>query len=165
MSKTKLNNDYIVEILKRQYAEAIIDTYQNFGDLTIIVEKQHILHVCQFIKEHSELQFNFLMDLTCVDYLGKENRFEVVYHLYSLKNRKKMRLKITVGEEDLEVQSLVTIWEGANWYEREAWDMFGIKFKGHPDLKRILMYEGFDGHPLRKDYPYKKRQPLVGPVN
>jgi NADH-quinone oxidoreductase subunit C len=96
-------------------------------------------------------------------------RFAVVYHFYSMAYKHRLRLVVPVEEAEAEavaeVDSLTSLWPGANWLEREVWDMFGIGFRGHPDLKRILMYEGFEGHPLRKDYPVKKRQPLIGPVN
>ena len=92
------------------------------------------------------------------------SRFAVVYHFYSMTHKHRLRLVVSV-EEAAGVDSLTSLWPGANWLEREVWDMFGIRFRGHPDLKRILMYEGFEGHPLRKDYPVKKRQPLIGPVN
>jgi NADH-quinone oxidoreductase subunit C len=92
-------------------------------------------------------------------------RFAVVYHFYSTAYKHRLRLVVPVNESDAGVDSLTSLWPGANWLEREVWDMFGISFRGHPDLKRILMYEGFEGHPLRKDYPVKKRQPLIGPVN
>ncbi len=94
-----------------------------------------------------------------------ESRFAVVYHFYSTVHKHRLRLVIPVEESDAEVDSLTSLWPGANWLEREVWDMFGIAFREHPDLKRILMYEGFEGHPLRKDYPVKKRQPLIGPIN
>ncbi len=89
----------------------------------------------------------------------------MVYHFYSLPRRARLRVKLPVSEDQPEVDSLTSLWKSANWYEREVWDMFGIRFRGHPNLKRILMYEGFEGHPLRKDYPIKKRQPLIGPMN
>jgi NADH-quinone oxidoreductase subunit C len=92
-------------------------------------------------------------------------RFVVVYHLYSLPLKHRLRLEVPVEEADAEVDSLTSIWGGANWLEREVWDMFGIRFRAHPNLIRILMYEEFAGHPLRKDYPVNKRQPLIGPVN
>ncbi len=92
-------------------------------------------------------------------------RFEVVYHFFSLCHRHRIRVKVPVGVEDLAVDSLVSLWAAADWFEREVWDMFGIHFQGHPNLKRILMYEEFQGHPLRKDYPVNKRQPLLGPIN
>lgn len=90
-------------------------------------------------------------------------RFTVVYHLYSMTHKHRLRLVVPVEEDDAEVDSLTSLWPGAAWLEREVWDMFGITFRGHPDLKRILMYEGFEGHPLRKDYPVRKRQPIVEP--
>ena len=92
-------------------------------------------------------------------------RFEVVYHFFSLPLRHRLRLKVLVEESDPMVDSLTSLWATANWFEREVWDMYGIRFRGHPNLKRILMYEEFVGHPLRKDYPVNKRQPLIGPVN
>jgi NADH-quinone oxidoreductase subunit C len=104
--------------------------------------------------------------LTAVDYLDKKPvRFEVVYHFFSLEYNHRMRVKVAVDEEDCIVDSIVPLYKSANWYEREVWDLYGIKFKGHPNLKRILLYEGFKGHPLRKDYPVNKRQPLIGPLN
>ena len=92
-------------------------------------------------------------------------RFVVVYHFFSLALKHRLRLEVPVEEADAEVDSLSSLWAGADWLEREVWDMFGIRFRGHQNLKRILMYEGFVGHPLRKDYPVNKRQPLIGPVN
>ncbi len=94
-----------------------------------------------------------------------EVRFVVVYHFYSLQHKHRLRLVVPVEEADAELDSLTSLWAGAEWLEREVWDMFGIRFQGHPDLKRILMYEEFEGHPLRKDYPVNRRQPLIGPVN
>ena len=92
-------------------------------------------------------------------------RFEVVYHFFSLALKRRVRLKVPVEEGSPEVDTLTLLWASADWFEREVWDMFGIRFRGHPNLKRILMYDGFEGHPLRKDYPVNKRQPLIGPVN
>jgi len=93
------------------------------------------------------------------------SRFAVVYHFYSMAHKHRLRLVVPVEEADAAVDSLCSLWPGANWLEREVWDMFGIAFRGHPDLKRILMYDEFEGHPLRKDYPVKKRQPLIGRSN
>jgi NADH-quinone oxidoreductase subunit C len=92
-------------------------------------------------------------------------RFVIVYHFFSLSLRHRLRVEVPVEEDDPEVDSLTTLWAGADWLEREVWDMFGIRFRGHPNLTRLLMYEEFVGHPLRKDYPVNKRQPLIGPVN
>jgi len=118
--------------------------------------------IFRWLKEDPQLDFNFLADLTAVDYLDKRTpRFEVVYHLYSLSKNHRLRVKIPVAGEDPVVDSLTPLWKGANWLEREVWDMFGIRFRGHPDLRRILLYEQFEGYPLRKDYPVNHRQPLV----
>jgi NADH-quinone oxidoreductase subunit C len=117
--------------------------------------------VLKLLKE--EYGFDMLADLSAVDYLGQEPRFELVYHLNSIQKNIRLRIKspITEGEE---ADSVVSLWPIANWLEREVWDMFGIKFKNHPDLRRLLMYEEFEGHPLRKDYPINKRQPRVKPI-
>jgi NADH-quinone oxidoreductase subunit C len=117
------------------------------------------------LRDDAGLLYNFMMDLTAVDYLGREPRFEVVYHLYSLSFNRRVRLKAGVSESDCSIDSIVSVWIGANWFEREVYDLYGITFKGHPEMRRILLYEGFEGHPLRKDYPLKKRQPLIGPIN
>jgi NADH-quinone oxidoreductase subunit C len=138
----------------------------------VVIRPWALLSLAKFLKETPELDFNVLMDATAVDYLffaggriKKEFRFEVVYHFYSLKKNHRIRIKVPVDEKNAEIDSLTGLWASADWYEREVWDMFGIKFKGHPNLKRILMYEEFQGHALRKDYPFDKRQPLIGPQN
>jgi len=96
---------------------------------------------------------------------NETHRFEMVYHFYSTVHNRRLRVKVPLAAGDPVVDSLTGLWAAANWFEREAWDMFGVKFTGHPNLTRILMYEGFAGHPLRKDYPVNKRQPLIGPLN
>lgn len=97
--------------------------------------------------------------------VGESLRFEVVYHLYSLPHNHRLRVRLPVDEREAAVDSVAGLWQSANWFEREVWDMYGIRFRGHPNLTRILMYDAFDGHPLRKDYPINKRQPLIGPKN
>ena len=155
-----------VDRIKSKYTSIIIDSHDFRGDETITVEKKNILELFKYLRDDPELEFKFLMDLTAVDYLNrKESRFEIVYHLYSLNNNARLRVKIPVSEDDCSVDSIWSLWKTANWYEREVWDLYGIKFNGHPDLRRILLYEEFKGHPLRKDYPINKRQPLIGPLN
>lgn len=148
----------------------IVETHDHRGDHTAVVERSVILGALRFCRDDPDLQFNVLMDLTAVDYLKYPERefgprFEVVYHLYSLPHNHRLRLKVRVEEDDARAPSAVPLWPIANWFEREVWDMFGIRFDGHPDLRRLLMYEEFEGHPLRKDYPVNKRQPLIGPKN
>ena len=157
----------ILEKVKEKFLDDVYETYEFRGDLVAVVNKEIVRDAMKFLKTDPSFDFNILMDLTAVDYLKMERtpRFDVVYHLYSLAKNHRLRVKAGVDEKDLAIDSLVPLWPIANWFEREVWDMFGIKFKGHPNLKRILMYEKFKGHPLRKDYPYNKRQPLVGPKN
>ena len=155
-----------IDIVSSMYANIIIDSHEFRGDQTITVKKGHELELFKFLRDDSALDFNFLMDLTAVDYLNrKDDRFEIIYHLYSLKHNGRIRVKIPVSENDCSINSIWTLWKTANWYEREVWDLYGIKFDGHPDMRRILLYEEFKGHPLRKDYPVNKRQPLIGPLN
>jgi NADH-quinone oxidoreductase subunit C len=155
----------ILTKLVERFPDSILETHSYRGDDTAIVKKEDILKICTFLRDDETLLFNFMMDLTAVDFLGKEPRFEVVYHLYSLKYNKRLRIKARVSEPDCCIDSIVSVWPGSNWFEREVFDMYGISFTGHPELRRILLYEGFQGHPLRKDYPVKKRQPLIGPIN
>jgi len=151
--------------LSERFPGSVLETHSHRENDTAIVKREDILDICTFLRDDQALLYNFMMDLTAVDYLGKEPRFEVVYHLYSLKFNRRVRIKAKVSESDCSIDSIVSIWPSADWFEREAFDLYGITFKGHPELRRILLYEGFEGHPLRKDYPIKKRQPLIGPIN
>jgi NADH-quinone oxidoreductase subunit C len=187
-----------IESVRQRFPNAAQASYTYRGDATLVLCRDFLLEVARFLKQDCQLQMNFLMDLTAVDYstFGKRpapaffassgvsvrptpqipdadpwpgppstSRFAVVYHFYSHGHKHRLRLIVPVDEADAEVDSLTSLWPAANWLEREVWDMFGIRFRGHPDLKRILTYEQFEGHPLRKDYPVKKRQPLIGPIN
>ena len=156
----------IIEIVKEKFVNEVMESHDFRSDQTIIFKRDHMLDLFKFLRDDSRLLMNFLMDITAVDYLKKKPiRFEMVYHLYSQKYNHRVRIKIPLEENDCVVDSLVPLWMGANWFEREVWDLYGIKFKNHPNLRRILLYEGFKGHPLRKDYPINKRQPLIGPLN
>lgn len=139
---------------------AVLDAEEVEGDDRLGIDKDGIYRVCKLLKEDNELGFRLLSDLTCVDYIEEDPRFEVVYQLYSLSNKYRLRLKVRVNEDDV-LDSVSDIWRVADPLEREVWDMFGIKFENHPNLKRILMWEGFEGHPLRKDFPLKKHQSLI----
>jgi NADH-quinone oxidoreductase subunit C/D len=148
--------------LKQRFAPVLVTHHAEHGDDTVTVKREAWREVMQFLCDDPELRYTFLMDLTAVDYLtlGRTPRFEVVTHLYSLPHNHRLRVKALVPEDDPHIDSLLPVWEGANWFEREVYDMFGITFDGHPDLRRILLYEEFEGHPLRKDYPQDKEQPL-----
>ncbi|MDH5762023.1 MAG: NADH-quinone oxidoreductase subunit C [Nitrospinota bacterium] len=161
-----MSDTNIIQKIKDRFPDMVKEDHSFRGDQTVTISKEMIRDVVQFIKDEPSLGMDFLMDLTAVDYMDrKPQRFEVVYHFYSSNHNHRVRLKIPVDEEDCLVDSLVPLYKSANWFEREVWDLYGIKFKGHPNLKRILLYEGFKGHPLRKDYPVNKRQPLIGPLN
>ena len=153
--------------LLRGVPGAVLATHAERGDATAIVPPGRLVEVLRFLRD--EAQFDMLMDLSGVDYLkypGRSGpRFEVVYHLYSLGRNKRIRVKVGVDAAQPEVPTVIELWPAANWMEREVWDMYGVRFAGHPDLRRILLYEEFEGHPLRKDYPKERRQPLVGPRN
>jgi NADH-quinone oxidoreductase subunit C len=145
--------------------DAVQETHARLGDATARVDPARIVEVLRMLRDDPELEFEMLTDLTAVDYLGEVPRFEVVYHLYSVAKNHRVRIKARVAEDAPEIESAVSLWPSADWMEREVWDLYGIRFRNHPDLRRILLYEQFDGHPLRKDYPKEKRQPLVGPRN
>jgi len=131
------------------------------GQAVVLVDRARVSHALRALRDAPALRFEMLMDVTAVDYLGRTPRFEVVYELYSLSWGHRLRVKVPVPEDDPTLPTAVPIWLSAEWAEREMWDMFGIRATGHPDLRRILMYSEFEGHPLRKDYPTNQRQPLV----
>ena len=152
-----------LELLKEKYPDGVLETLLPQGDATAIVRPEFLMEIMGFLRDDARLLFNLLVDVTAVDYWGRKPRFDVVYHLLSIPLNRRLRIKVPVEDNEPTVDSLTPLWGSANWLEREVWDMFGIRFKGHPELKRILMYEQFEGHPLRKDYPLRKRQPLIGP--
>jgi NADH-quinone oxidoreductase subunit C len=132
------------------------------GDVVVTVTPGNLFTLLSACKNSSILALNLLSDITAVDWMDlRDDRFEVVYQLLSLSKVWRLTVKVAVSESDPEVASAVPLWAGANFLEREVWDMFGIRFKGHPDLRRILMYEEFVGHPLRKDYPVQGKQPRI----
>jgi NADH-quinone oxidoreductase subunit C len=145
----------------------ILDSGTSHGDEWARVRRDAWLAVGEFLRDNAATKMEMFIDLTCVDRLGMNGgnpdapRFDVVLHLYSVSLKHRVRLYCGVGEDDAWVDTLCGLWAGANWFEREAYDLYGVRFKGHPDLRRILMYPEFVGHPLRKDYPKEKRQPLV----
>ena len=150
----------ILEELKRRFPGKIKQTSTLFGDETMVIERKDLLEVVSLLKGEP-YEYTLLLDLTCVDYMGQEPRFEMVYHLFSLSKNHRLRIKTCLPERDLRLDSLSSLWKNANWLEREVYDMFGVHFEGHPDLRRIFMYDDFEGYPLRKDYPLRKRQPRI----
>ena len=174
----------ILDALKGTFGDAVIDTTDQFGDQVALVKREALVDVMRFLRDDPAMAMNLPSFCTCVDYLGMEEltpsvvspmgvpavhkqadatgpRFDMVYQLRSLGHGHTVRIKVPLTEDDLVVPTLSGLWPAFNWLEREVYDMYGVSFEGHPDLRRIYMYEEFVGHPLRKDYPKERRQPLV----
>jgi len=149
-----------VDLLPQNFPGGVLEVLTSLGDDVVVISREALLPVAAFLKNLPH-EFTMLLDLTCVDYRGENPRFEMVYHLFSLAQNKRLRIKTTLAENDLHIASLVSLWKNANWLEREVYDLFGVQFEGHPDLRRIFLWDSFDGHPLRKDYPLRRRQPLI----
>ncbi len=154
--------DHGSAVLRRlldQFSGDIRGTHAEHGDATALVDASSLESVMRFLRDDPACDFDMLTDVTCVDFLGEEPRFEMVYHLFSVGERHRLRVKARVPEEAPEIATLLNLWPSANWMEREVWDLYGIRFTGHHDLRRILLNEEIQRHPLRKDYPKDRRQP------
>ena len=156
----------VLEILGEKFGPRVLSTHSQFGDDTAVVDPSAWKEIALFLRDDPRARMNLFLDLTAVDYQGLQTpRFEVVVHLRSLEHHHMVRLKTRIGddegEEDMELESLIEVWRGVDWFEREVYDLFGVRFLGHPNLRRILLYPEFQGHPLRKDYPADRIQPLV----
>lgn len=143
----------VVRKLRERNPQWLAGVVEFRGELTIEVPAAHIRETADFLRADPELQFAFLSDITGVDRFPIEPRFEVNYHLLSITRKERLRLKVRAGTASPVVPTVTTVWPTANWHEREVFDLFGVRFEGHPDLRRILMPESWEGHPLRKDYP------------
>ncbi|MEJ5261685.1 MAG: NADH-quinone oxidoreductase subunit C [Ignavibacterium sp.] len=145
------------EIIKQKLDSSFPETkfeYSEYKDeFCVKLDKNFIVPVCNLLKKDSELQFILCEDITAVDWATRKNRFTVVYHIFSLKNKFRLKLKADVDEKDCKIDSVSSVWRAANWQERECYDMYGIIFNNHPDLRRMYMPEEFEYHPLRKDFP------------
>jgi len=156
-----MDNASIISLVKENFNTAIVDCRIFRGELTFIIKKDYITDVALFFRDNEQLGCNFLSDLCGVDKVKTEGIFEVIYHLYSISNNHRVRLKVPIPSGYPYISTATNIWETANWHERETFDMFGIVFEGHPNLCKILMPDEFEGHPLRKDYPLDGRQPAT----
>ena len=150
---TSQNANVVVEALRSWSANAISEVIEFRGETTIVLARKVLRTVAERCRDEEKLQFNMLTDATCLDRFPMEPRFELNYHLVSIPLRQKVRLRVRLSGDDPIVDSLVPVWPGANWLEREIFDLFGIRFADHPDLRRILLPDDWEGHPLRKDYP------------
>jgi NADH-quinone oxidoreductase subunit C len=154
----------LIELVRKNFPDAVLESHSQLGDDTVVIKAEHWKDVFRFLRDNPQSDISMLTDLTAVDFPDREPRFEVVAHVYSLSRGHRLRLKARIGDRDgetVEIETLTDLWASANWLERECFDMMGVKFIGHPDLRRILLYPEFEGHPLRKDYPAEKIQPLL----
>ena len=158
MERERRSIEDLKQILTATCAEIIEESVLELGDLILTVKASNLAELLRLCRDSKELSFNLLVDITAVDWLDS---FEVVYQLLSLANLWRLTIKVALSEDSPEIATATTLWAGANFLEREVWDMFGIRFTGHPDLRRILMYDEFIGHPLRKDYPVQGKQPRI----
>ena len=148
-----MEKDSFIRKLKDWDAQAVAEVIDFRGETTVVVPREHLRRAAEFLNADPGLRFTFLADITAVDKFPIEPRFELNYHLLSLERRARLRLKVRVSGQDPVVPSVVSVWPAANWHEREAFDLMGVRFEGHPDLTRILMPDDWEGFPLRKDYP------------
>jgi NADH-quinone oxidoreductase subunit C len=155
----------LIEKLNERFGAAILKSETANGDESITIARDTALEIFKSLRDEPGFEFNVLVDLTAVDWLERKPRFDVIYHLNSLTLTHRLRVKIGVEYPEPWAYSATPLWKSADWLERECFDMFGIDFRGHPDLRRILMYDSFEGHPLRKDYLYNKRQPIVPEID
>jgi NADH-quinone oxidoreductase subunit C len=152
----------IEKVIQNASLKGIQNLIEKKDMLEITCDRANFLEIMSFFYKSSALKFSMLLSVTAVDWLdSKDVRFEVIYHLLSIENQAKIRIKVLVSEDDAWVPSLCSIWLSANFMERETWDMYGIEFKDHPNLERVLLYKEFVGHPLRKDYPVQGKQPRI----
>ena len=160
--KYKANSEKLLQLLKGKLGSEILNAEQSLGDVVIQVAPDKFPDMVKILKLDKDFNFDLFINVTAIDWLDQRDyRFEVVYHLMSIKHLYRLRIKVSLSESAPQIQSVVQLWPGANFMEREVWDMFGIKFVNHPDLRRILMYDEFVGHPLRKDYPLQGKQPRI----
>jgi NADH-quinone oxidoreductase subunit C len=141
-----------VKKLQEKFPASVLEVKTFRDEVNVTVQKKDIFEICKFLYSDPDLQYQMLTDLCGVDFFPESPRFEVVYLLCSMKKQQRLRLKIKVGDSE-SVSSVESIWKAANWLEREIYDLFGISFDNHPDLRRILLWDGYEGHPLRKDFP------------
>jgi len=155
MAETEILND-----IRRLYPDKVREAFNLLGDDVLVTEAQCFLDLARGLRD-KPLNYTLLLDVTCVDYLAARSCMEMVYTFYALDKRHRLRVKVPLPAGECIVPSLTSLWKNAAWLEREVYDLFGVRFEGHPDLRRLMLYDGFEGHPLRKEYPLRKRQPPV----
>ena len=155
-----MEEEKILDALRQACPDAVLSAEVSLGDAVAVIRREALPAVAEFLRR-GPLRLEMLLDLTCVHYPDRAEAFEMVYHFFSPDTNARVRIKAGLPADHPEIASLTGMWKNASWLEREVYDMFGVRFAGHPDLRRLLLYDGFEGHPLRKDYPLRKRQPLI----
>jgi NADH-quinone oxidoreductase subunit C len=145
--------ELILDKVKSQFGDAVVEVSDFRNDLSITIKKEKLVELCNFLKQDHELQFIMCKDVTAIDWATRKNRFTTVYNVYSFLLNINLRLKANIENEPAKIDSVVSVWASADWYERETFDMYGIIFENHPDLRRMYMPEGFQYYPLRKEFP------------
>ncbi len=145
------------DLLQQRFSDIVLGATEDYGELTVRIRREGLTEMCRFLHDDPALRFDHITDILSVDWPEDEERFEVVYQLYSIPHNRRIRIKTRVPEPECELDSVTGIWKGANFLEREVYDMMGIRFRNHPDLRRIMMPDDFEGWPLRKDFPTEGR--------
>lgn len=149
----------LIDLVRQKFADNVIDSHSRLGNDTVIVERDAVATIIEFLRDDPGAKLNFLRDLTAVDYMHRIPRFEVVYVLYSMEHKHQLLIRAPLQEDDVKIPTIAHLYGCAGWLEREVYDMYGMIFTGHPDLRRVLLYPEFEGHPLRKDYHQQQSQP------
>lgn len=149
----------LIDIVEKEFGDEVLDSHSRLGDDTVTVKRDRLPEIIEFLRDNDKTQMDFLRLITAVDYLRRQPRFDVVYILYSTIKKHALTVRVPLQEDDCSVGSIHELYGCAYWIEREVWDMYGVTFEDHPNLRRVLNYDEFEGHPLRKDYPKQKGQP------
>ena len=151
----------LIDLVSKKFGDHVVSSHSRLGNDTVVVKREGLVEVMTYLRDDDACKMNLLRDITAVDYLHRRPRFDVVYILYSIEHKHMLTVRVQLEESDVSIPTLSSLWDVANWLEREVFDMYGMKFTGHPDLRRVLLYEEFEGHPLRKDYATQASQPRV----
>lgn len=151
----------LIDLVQSKFGTDVLYSHSRLGNDTVVVKREKLLEIMTYLRDDDATQMNFLRDVTAVDYLHRAPRFEVVYVLYSIVKKHMLIVRVPLEENDVEIPTVSSLWGCAAWLEREVYDMYGMIFKAHPDLRRVLLYEEFEGHPLRKDYATQASQPRI----
>ena len=152
-------SEELIDIVEDEFADEVLASHTRHGNDTVVVDRESVAEILEFLRDDEETEMNFLRNISCVDYHQRVPRFEVVYILYSIRHKHMLMVRAPVREDDCSVPTVSHLYPCAQWIEREVYDMYGVEFDGHPDLRRVLLYEEFEGFPLRKDYPKQQGQP------